>query len=85
VKVVFTEEAHRQLKSWKKDHDVKALQRIRQLLEAIEASPYKGLGKPEPLKYDLAGIWSRRINKKDRLRYLIEDDKIIVVGCRDHY
>jgi toxin YoeB len=85
VRVVFTKEAHRHLKAWEKEHDTKTLRRIRQLLEAIDREPFAGLGKPEPLKYGLAGIWSRRINKKDRLRYIIQDDKIIVIGCKDHY
>ena len=56
-----------------------------ELLRDIRRNPFEGLGKPEPLKYDLAGNWSRRITDEHRLVYQIEDNHLIVYTCRYHY
>jgi len=85
MKVAFTKEALKQYDSWISDGNEKVLERIDRLLENIAQTPFTGSGKPEPLKYEFAGTWSRRINKKDRLRYRVTDDRIIVLSCRDHY
>ncbi len=66
-------------------NDKKTLKRINQLLKAIQRTPFDGLGKPEPLKHQLAGCWSRRITAEHRLVYLLEDQKIIILQCRYHY
>ncbi len=59
--------------------------KIKKLIISIKESPFKGLGKPEPLKHQLKKYWSRRINSEHRLIYKITKNKIIVVQCRYHY
>ncbi|RFP11385.1 MULTISPECIES: Txe/YoeB family addiction module toxin [unclassified Duganella] len=63
----------------------KLAQRINELIDACLADPFKGIGKPEPLKGNLTGLWSRRIDLEHRLVYAVMDDTIHVVGCRFHY
>jgi len=69
---------------WKKT-DKKIKTKIDLLLEDIQKNPYKGLGKPEPLKYEAKGFWSRRIDKKHRLVYVVANEIIHVIQCRYHY
>ena len=65
--------------------DKKILKRINQLNKDIDRNGYEGLGKPEPLKYELQGYWSRRIDDEHRLVYRIVDNNIEIVSCRLHY
>jgi len=65
--------------------DRKTLQRINQLLLDIDRNGHKGIGKPEPLKYDRRGYWSRRIDDANRLVYRIVDNRIEIAQCRTHY
>jgi len=65
--------------------DKKILKRINQLLKDIDRKGYEGIGKPEPLKYELQGFWSRRIDDEHRLVYRIKEDRIEIVSCRLHY
>jgi toxin YoeB len=65
--------------------DKKILNRINALIKDIKRSPFKGIGDPEPLKYNWSSYWSRRINKEHRLVYKYEKDTIIIVQCRYHY
>lgn len=65
--------------------DKKTLKRINQLLKDIDRNGYSGIGKPEPLRYELYGFWSRRIDDTNRLVYKIENDKVIILHCRGHY
>lgn len=65
--------------------DRKTLKRINNLIKAVLQDPFRGIGKPEPLKYDLATVWSRRIDEKNRLLYVVRDDVIIITECRPHY
>ena len=65
--------------------DKKTLKRINQLLKDIDRNQFDGIGKPEPLKYELQGFWSRRIDDNNRLIYKIENDNIIILHCRGHY
>lgn len=67
------------------ENDKKTLLRINTLIKEIKRQPYKGIGKPEPLKYNLAGYWSRRINEEHRLVYKVAGDTIIVIQCRYQY
>lgn len=66
-------------------YDKKILKRINELLKAIKQEPFSGIGKPEALKYNLAGFWSRRIDLERRLVYIVENNNIIVAQCRNHY
>lgn len=65
--------------------DKKTLKKINQLLQDISRNGYKGIGKPEALKDDLSGWWSRRIDDANRLVYRIEGERIIIASCRSHY
>lgn len=70
---------------YRQSQDKKTLKRIHALLKDTSRSPYEGLGKPEPLKENLSGYWSRRIDDINRLVYSISNDVIEVVSCRNHY
>jgi toxin YoeB len=63
------------------------IKRIQKILEELSENPYEGIGNPEPLKYELTGFWSRRINSKDRLIYFVEEDIVIVyvISAIGHY
>ena len=82
--VEFTESAHEDYRWWEENNPKKS-ERIRNLLEDIKISPFKGIGRPEPLKFDLQGYWSRRIDKVNRLVYSVDRKKITVISCRFHY
>lgn len=66
-------------------HDKKILKRINQLVKDISRNPFEGIGKPEPLKENLAGLWSRRINGEHRIVYAVEDNTVLIFSCRGHY
>jgi toxin YoeB len=66
-------------------HDKKVLKRINHLIKDIQRTPYSGIGKPEALRFDLKGFWSRRINREHRLVYRLTDISIEIVSCRFHY
>ena len=65
--------------------DRKILRRINQLIKDIEREPFAGIGKPESLRHQLSGFWSRRIDSQHRLVYTVHDDILFVAQCRDHY
>jgi len=70
---------------WLQEHDKKLLKRTNLLIKDILRNPVDGIGKPEPLKANLSGYWSRRINSEHRLVYKVEDEEIIIISCRLHY
>lgn len=59
--------------------------RVVKLIKEIERDPFVGIGKPEPLKHDLAGLWSRRITDEHRLVYKVTEEEVIIVSCKFHY
>ena len=65
--------------------DRKTLKRINSLIKDCLREPFAGIGKPEPLKENLSGLWSRRIDEVNRLVYLVEDDELVIIACRYHY
>ena len=67
------------------NHDKKVLRQINKLVKDISRSPFEGLGKPEPLRENLSGLWSRRINKEHRLVYLVRENTVLIFSCRGHY
>ena len=83
------------IKSWTNDawedylywqrQDKKTLKRINLLIQDIDRNGYTGIGKPEPLKGDLSGYWSRRIDDSNRIVYKVEDETIKIVQCGSHY
>jgi toxin YoeB len=71
--------------AWWIDKDRKKAMRIVKLIKEVQRDPFQGTGKPERLKHDLAGCWSRRIDKEHRLVYHVEPTKIRILACRFHY
>jgi toxin YoeB len=65
--------------------DRKTLKKINELIRDIKRSPFEGIGSPEPLKHQLSGWWSRRINLEDRLVYRVDDEQVVILQCRKHY
>lgn len=65
--------------------DRKTLKRINQLVKDISRDPFEGIGKPEPLRGNLVGFWSRRIDDANRLVYAVEEDAVLIISCRGHY
>jgi toxin YoeB len=80
----FEPEAFAQMRDWLKN-DRKLLDRIFRLIEECQDSPFTGIGKPEPLKGNLKGFWSRRIDDEHRLVYKVTDDAIIIHSMHGHY
>ncbi|MBA8667596.1 Txe/YoeB family addiction module toxin [Holosporaceae bacterium 'Namur'] len=84
MKILFTDDAWDDYLYWQKN-DKRILQKINELIKEITRSPFNGKGMPEPLKFDMAGCWSRRITMEHRLVYRIEDESLIIIQCRYHY
>ena len=80
----FDSNAFEDLAWWIKQVRKKSL-RIIDLIKEIQREPFQGIGKPEPLKHELKGCWSRRIDQEHRIVYQILEDKIRVLACRYHY
>ena len=87
MEIIFLPKSKEHLDFFKKVNNPIILKKIRQLLEIIPESPYFGIGKPEPLKHHLSGLWSRRINQEHRLVYeVIETDNVILIhSLKGHY
>lgn len=84
MKIVFTENAWKDYVYWQTE-DRKTLKRINKLIEDIKRNGNSGIGKPEGLKNNLSGYWSRRINDSDRLIYKLDEDVVYILACRYHY
>lgn len=85
MEIAYTEKALEDISYWKKINDQSIQKRITKLIESIHTSPFQGIGKPEPLKYNLTGLWSRRINKEHRLIYELLNDEIVIHSLKGHY
>lgn len=84
TRIIFTKISWGDYISWQTE-DKKMLRKINELIKDIQRTPFEGKGKPEPLKYDLAGLWSRRIDREHRLVYKVERNEILIYSCRFHY
>ena len=84
MKITFTENAWLDY-LWLQYNDGKLLKRVNLLIKESLINPFEGIGKPEPLKANLSGYWSRRINNEHRLVYAILDEELIIISCRFHY
>ena len=82
--LAWTEAAWEDYLRWQRE-DRKTLRRINSLIEATTRTPFEGIGKPEALRANLAGYWSRRIDKANRLVYSVEGGVVTIVSCRFHY
>lgn len=85
MEINWTKNAADDLAFWKKN-DSKIVNRIKELIESIKIDPFTGIGKPEPLKYNFSGCWSRRITGDNRLVYRVKDkNEVVILQCRYHY
>jgi len=89
MNIEFTSHGWEDFSYWM-ETDIEMLEKIKDVIKAIRQDPFKGIGKPEPLKFDLKGFWSRRITGEHRLVYMIsgtkgKDQKCIIIQCRFHY
>jgi toxin YoeB len=84
MKITFSPNSWEEYISWQTD-DKKMLRRINELIKDIKRNPFDGKGKPEPLRYDLSGYWSRRIDREHRLVYHFSDNELQIISCRYHY
>ena len=80
----WTDEAWGDYLYWQ-TQDKKTLKRINKLITDVKRSPFEGIGKPEPLKENLSGFWSRRIDDTNRLVYVVDEAAITMISCRYHY
>ena len=85
IKVTYLPRALADLEYWKKSGNKILQQRISKLIQSISETPFEGIGKPEPLKHEYAGWWSRRINEEHRLVYRVQDGIITIAQMRFHY
>ena len=84
MNIVFMGDSFTCFTEWATE-DKKVFKKIGTLIKDIQRDPFDGLGKPEPLKHDLSGYWSRRITDEHRLVYKVEKDTIYIVSCKYHY
>jgi len=82
--ITFSKNAWEDYTSWLTE-DKSILKKINDLIKEIQHTPYEGKGKAEPLKYDLAGLWSRRIDREHRLVYQVKEKEIFIYSCKYHY
>ena len=82
--LTWTDDAWSDYLYWQ-TQDKKTLKRINKIIEDIKRAPFDGIGKPEPLKMNLSGFWSRRIDDTNRLVYAIDDNDMTIISCRYHY
>ena len=84
MKLIFSEHAWNDYLYWQKT-DKKILRRINKLIKETKRNPFEGIGKPEPLKENLSGFWSRRIDDTNRLVYAVDNTSLTIISCRYHY
>ena len=82
--LAWTKEAWGDYVYWQ-SQDRKTLKRINKLISGTLRTPYDGIGKPEPLKENLSGFWSRRIDESNRLVYVVDNNRLTIISCRYHY
>ena len=84
MRIIFSKNAWEDYISWQNE-DKKILRKINYLIQDIQSAPFEGIGTPEPLKYDLAGLCSRRIDREHRLVYRVDGSDVLIYSCRYHY
>ena len=84
MKVIWSDESWKDFEYWL-DNNQKIVKRIRKLIQNTRRTPFEGIGKPEPLNGDMAGLWSRRITNEHRFVYFVNEDGLNIVSVRFHY
>ncbi len=84
MKLIWAENAWEDYLFWQ-EQDKTILQRINNLIKAIQRDPFKGIGDPEPLRHNWRGYWSRRITREHRLVYKVQTNELLIAQCRYHY
>lgn len=84
MRLIFSDKAWDDYLYWQQN-DKQILKKINQLIKDIQRDPFEGIGKPEPLKHELSGFWSRRITDEHRLVYQVNESELSIVTCRFHY
>ena len=82
--LLWTPEAWADFELWL-DENPEMIPRIRTMIKETVRAPFSGIGKPEPLKHNLTGFWSRRITQSDRMVYAMKDDRLVIIALRYHY
>lgn len=82
--LAWTQEAWKDYVYWQ-GQDKKTLKRINKIISDTRRNPFEGIGKPEPLKENLSGLWSRRIDESNRLVYVVDNNRLTIISCRYHY
>jgi toxin YoeB len=85
MEIILSEKAQEHIAYWKETNNKAVQKRITALKNSILISPYTGIGKPEPLKYELTGKWSRRIDRENRFVYAVENDTLHIFSLKGHY
>lgn len=85
MEIIFTPEARAHLAYWQENGNVTVHDKISELLKSIRETPFTGIGKPERLKHNLAGKWSRRINREHRIVYQVKENSIYIYSLKGHY
>lgn len=85
MEIELTRRAFKDLQDWKTSGNIQIIKRITELTASILESPFTGIGKPEPLKHQYSGKWSRRINKEHRYIYEVRDEILYVFSLKGHY
>jgi toxin YoeB len=85
MEIIYQPKALDDLKFWKRSGQKQIQEKILTLLQSIQESPFEGIGKPEALKHNWTGMWSRRINNEHRLIYEIKNEEIHIYSLKDHY
>ncbi|MFA5419088.1 MAG: Txe/YoeB family addiction module toxin [Bacteroidales bacterium] len=84
MKITFSKIAWEDYLSWQRE-DKRLLKKVNELIKEIQRTPFEGIGNPEPLKYDLSGFWSRRIDREHRLVYQVVANENLIYSCKYHY
>ncbi len=84
MKIIFLSDGWEDYLYWQQ-HDKKMLKKVNELIKQCQRTPFDGIGKPEPLKENLSGWWSRRINFEHRLVYKVENKQLYILQCKKHY
>jgi len=85
MEIILSEKAIEHIAYWKETNNIAIQKRIIALKDAIIVSPFSGIGKPEPLKHELSGKWSRRIDRENRFVYSIDNNTLYIYSLRGHY